>query len=529
VHLVEIIKTTENETHQILATQGCINLLNESEFPAKKKIRLFRNLFGFTNRIEEKKRIIAGLSKIKTEESLRFVTSLLHDADVKTEAALAVVTISSSKRNEPSNLTSSQVALVLAGSGAADTIVRTLENQFSQYSGLNQAPKGFTALFNGRDLTGWKGLVENPIKRAQMSAEELIIAQAVADELMHEHWKVENGILVFDGKGHSLCTANDYGNFELWVDWKIQKGGDSGIYLRGSPQVQIWDPAQWPEGSGGLYNNQKNPNKPLELADNPIGEWNQFRILMIDDRVTVYLNDVLVVENVVMENYWERDKPIYPTGQIELQAHSTPLYFRNIFIKEIPKKKEWFAGDLFNGKDLTGWQSIGRTAGGWKVEDKILFTDGEGGGWLSTEKEYDNFILDLDFRVPPGGNSGVFLRAPHKGDPAYTGMEIQVLDDYAEKYNNLNAWQYTGSVYGIQAPSTRVSKKADQWQHMTIYCNGPEVKVTLNETLIIDTNLISHLEQESSHPGLKRRKGYIGLQNHSTKIEYRNIKIKELE
>ena len=105
--------------------------------------------------------------------------------------------------------------------------------------------------------------------------------------------------------------------------------------MRGCPQVQIWDPAQWPQGSGGLYNNQKHPGKPLKAADNPVGEWNTFRIIMVGDRVTVYLNDVLVVDNVVMENYWQRDKPIYPTGQIELQAHNTALYFRNIFIREL--------------------------------------------------------------------------------------------------------------------------------------------------------------------------------------------------
>jgi hypothetical protein len=201
--------------------------------------------------------------------------------------------------------------------------------------GLNVPPEGFSALFNGRDLSGWKGLVANPAKRAMMTPDELAKAQAAADETMRKHWKVENGLLVFDGKGQSLCTARDYGDFELLVDWKIPPGGDSGIYLRGSPQVQIWDHEV---GSGGLYNNQKNPSKPLVKADNPPGEWNRFRILMIGDKVTVHLNGKLVVDNVVMENYWERDKPIYPSGQIELQNHGATLYFRNIFIREIPRQ-----------------------------------------------------------------------------------------------------------------------------------------------------------------------------------------------
>ena len=121
------------------------------------------------------------------------------------------------------------------------------------------------------------------------------------------------------------------------MDWKIQRDGDSGIYLRGSPQVQIWDAAQWSIGSGGLHNNRKNPRKPLKRVDFPVGRWNRFRIKMIGERVTVWLNEELVVDNVVMENYWNGNKPIYSTGQIELQSHRSPLWFRNIFIREITR------------------------------------------------------------------------------------------------------------------------------------------------------------------------------------------------
>lgn len=201
----------------------------------------------------------------------------------------------------------------------------------------NTPPEGFVALFNGRDLTGWKGLVKNPPERAALTPEQLAELQEAADQEMREHWSVEDGALVFDGHGSHLCTTKDYGDFELLVDWKIGPKGDSGIYLRGSPQVQIWDRPDI--GSGGLYNNQIHPSKPLVVADKPVGEWNHFRIIMIGDRVTVYLNDQLVTDNVVMENYWERDKPIYPTGQIELQSHGTKLYFKNIYLREIPREQ----------------------------------------------------------------------------------------------------------------------------------------------------------------------------------------------
>jgi len=201
---------------------------------------------------------------------------------------------------------------------------------------LNQPPKGFKQLFNGKDLSGWKGLVANPKKRAEMSADDLAAAQEKADQEMRAHWQVEEGVLVFDGKGKSLCTAKDYADFEIYVDFKIKENGDSGIYLRGSPQVQIWDPAhQNGIGSGGLYNNKQNPSQPLVTADNPIGEWNTMFIRMVGERVTVKLNGKLVVDEVVLENYWERDKPIYRTGQIELQNHGNTLYFRNIFIREL--------------------------------------------------------------------------------------------------------------------------------------------------------------------------------------------------
>ena len=201
-------------------------------------------------------------------------------------------------------------------------------------------PPGFTALFNGKDLTGWKGLLaspnDNPIRRAKLAPDQLAQAQAAADADMRAHWSVKEGVIVFDGKGRSMATAEDYGNFEMLVDWKILPGGDSGIYLRGSPQVQIWDYTKNPVGSGGLYNNQKNAHNPSLCADRPIGEWNTFRVKMVGDKVTVHLNDKLVTDNVTMENYWDRKQPIFPSGQIELQNHGNTLWFRNLFIRRLP-------------------------------------------------------------------------------------------------------------------------------------------------------------------------------------------------
>jgi hypothetical protein len=212
----------------------------------------------------------------------------------------------------------------------------------------NTPPPGFIALFNGRNLDGWQGLLkpplDNPLKRAALSADARAAAQREADENMRAHWKAEDGTLVFDGQGRSLCTARDFANFELQVDWKIPPHGDSGIYLRGSPQVQIWDPFTLPRksasevGSGGLFNNQTNRSQPLLVADKPVGEWNRFRILMVGERVHVFLNGQLVTRDTVLENYWDRSRPIFSTGPIELQNHGDQLWFKNIYLRELPAR-----------------------------------------------------------------------------------------------------------------------------------------------------------------------------------------------
>jgi hypothetical protein len=183
---------------------------------------------------------------------------------------------------------------------------------------------------------------------------------------------------------------------------------------------------------------------------------------------------------------------------------------------------------LFNGKDLSGWTPIDGPATSWRVDDGMLICSGQGSGWLSTNDEYANFELELEYRVPVGGNSGVFLRAPHKGNPAFAGMEIQVLDDYDAQYANLKPTQYTGSLYDVVPAQPRVSKKAGEWQKMHIVCKDNHVQVTLNGTQIVDADLTAHPEKVAEHPGLKRTTGHVGLQNHSSRLDFRNLRIREL-
>lgn len=196
---------------------------------------------------------------------------------------------------------------------------------------LNNPPDGFRLLFNGKDLEGWQGAISFN-KRVKLQGKELEEAQKKANDKILPHWKVEDGILAYDGKGDSLATIKDYGDFELMVDWKIGKKGDSGIYLRGNPQVQIWDD---PVGSGGLYNNKKEGQKPKVNADYPVGQWNTFHIKMKGDKTTILLNGVKIVDNAALENYWDKGQPLPAAGPIELQHHGNPLWFRNIYIKEM--------------------------------------------------------------------------------------------------------------------------------------------------------------------------------------------------
>jgi len=394
--------------------------------------------------------------------------------------------------------------------------------------------KGFVRLFNGEDLAGWKGLVGDPKSRRAMSREKLARAQAKADEEMRAHWKVVDGVLCFDGKGQSLCTAKDYGDFEMFVDWKIEAGGDSGIYLRGSPQVQIWDWQNTDIGSGGLYNNQKGASKPLKRADKLASQWNTFRIIMIGERVTVYLNDELVVDNVVMENYWEQDKPIYPNEQIELQSHDSPLYFRNVFIREITNKlTEQEEADgfklLFNGKDLKGWQ--GNTLGYVVKDGMIVVEPGLGRGDLYTAQEYGNFIMRFEFKLTPGANNGLGIRTPMNVDAAYHGMELQILDNTAEKYKDLRDYQFHGSIYGVVPAKRGYLKPVGMWNFQEVIANGKQITVKLNGTTIVDADIskVSDPKVIDRHPGLNNEKGYIAFCGHGDKLAFRSLRIKILK
>ena len=408
-------------------------------------------------------------------------------------------------------------------------------------------PEGFRSLFNGKDLTGWYGMPHfDPRKLAAMPEAERKAKLAEWKADAEAHWTVEDGELVNDGHGAYLVTDDHFGDYEFHIDYKTVPLADSGIYLKATPQVQIWDytdPAKFKHqanlGSGGLWNNSPGaPGKdPFILADKRLGEWNSFRIRQLGARTSVWLNDHLVVDHAVMENYWDRKSPLFRTGPIELQTHGGEIRWRNIFIREIPAEEanallaehegQAFT-PLFNGTDLTGWQGAVEN---YEVVDGAIQCKQGHGGQLLTEKEYGNFIARLEFKLPPGGNNGLAIRSPGTGDVAYAGMcELQVLDSEHEKYAGLDDRQHHGSAYGMAAAHRGFLRETGEWNFQEVTVNGSTIKVELNGSVILNADLskVTEFLAERPHPGKDRMAGYFGFAGHNDPVLFRNVSIREL-
>jgi hypothetical protein len=414
----------------------------------------------------------------------------------------------------------------------------------------DQPPPGFTALFNGKDLAGWWGAeTEDPRKYMALSPEEYKTKHDSSLEDIQKHWRAENGELVNDGKGLYLTTDKFYRDFELLVDYRTVPLADSGIYLRGCPQVQIWDYTEKAKfelgadkGSGALWNNSPGaPGKdPLVLADKPFGEWNHFRIVMTGARVWVWLNDKQTVNGALLENYYDRKLPVPPKGPLQLQTHGGEIRWRNLFIREIGSDE---ADQLLRGKDPEGFHSVfdGKDFEGWagpvdeyQVKDGAITCRPGKGGTIYTKDEYQDFMARLEFKLPPGGNNGLAIRYPGQGDTAYVGMcEIQVLDDNYEKATGekIDPRQAHGSAYGMVAAQRGYQHPIGEWNYEEVTIKGPTIKVELNGTVILDCDLskVTDYMAGHAHPGKERKSGHFGFAGHNDPVMFRNISIKRLD
>jgi HEAT repeat protein len=534
-----------NKTYEGPAFEGYVKQIKSTDLKDEQKLLLFRKIMPYALSSDRKNEIIIEIGKLKTFQSLIFIADYLDDSATAATAAKSAMLIALPSVNSKAGLYGDNVKEILTKA------VGKLQGQESEYDKemINKylagmpSDEGFKPMFNGQDLSGWQGLVENPVLRAKMKPAELAKKQIEANKKVPGNWSVREGCIWFNGAGDNLCSIKEYGDFEMLVDWKITKKGDSGIYLRGSPQVQIWDTSRVDAGaqvgSGGLYNNQVNTSKPLKVADNPVGDWNSFRIIMIGEKVSVWLNGELVVDNVTLENYWDRKIPIFPVGPIELQAHGTDLAFRDIFVREISEKEYNLSPEeksegyiaLFNGRNLDNWVGNKKS---YVAEDGMIVIKpvDDSGGNLYTEKEYENFIFRFEFQLTPAANNGLGIRAPLSGDAAYVGMELQILDDSDPVYASLQPYQYHGSVYGV-IPSIRgFLKPVGEWNYEEVTATGTQIKIVLNGTTIVDGDIAGPRDNgtmdHKDHPGLKNKTGHIGFLGHGSLVNFRNIRIKEI-
>ncbi|MFW6259725.1 MAG: DUF1080 domain-containing protein, partial [Tangfeifania sp.] len=544
--LYEVAQNSTGE-YRSKAFSNFVRMVRTANLPDDQKLLQYRKIMPYATNANDKKQALNAIGNLKTFLSLVYLEGFLDDSELQQAVARSIMRIALPDNNGQNGFAGEKVRELLK------RVTAILEGEESEYdiininNYLNDMPdeKGFVSMFNGENLEGWQGMLldGNPIKIEQLSEAERAKAQKEANKKMHEFWAVKDNTIVFNGKGANLVSKKEYGDFELITDWRITKNGDSGIYLRGTPQVQIWDTSRVDVGaqvgSGGLYNNQKYESDPLKVADNPVGEWNTFRIKMIGENVTVYLNGELVVDNVPLENYWDRSQPIFPKGTIELQAHGTDLAFRDIYVKEIDtdkiglteeEKTEGFTS-LFNGMNLDGWQ--GNKTDYYAENGELIVNPKRGGhGNLFTDKEYSDFIFRFEFQLTPGANNGLGVRAPLEGDAAYAGMELQILDNTAPIYANLAEYQYHGSVYGVIPAKRGFLKPVGDWNTQEVVLKGNDIKITLNGEVILEGNIAEASKNGTldgrDHPGLEREKGYIGFLGHGSPLKFRNIRIKDL-
>ncbi len=350
-------------------------------------------------------------------------------------------------------------------------------------------------LFNGKNLDGW---------------------HVTGCEV-----EIDGGALRLESGDGFVRTDHRYGDFVLDLEWRAltKEKYDSGIYIRCElPQGERPWPRQYQvnllEGKEGVINGLEGSQPRTDLIKP--GDWNRFRITAIGETVSLEING---------QAAWKGSGLKAPSGFIGFQSEvpgGGRFEFRNIRVTELTHRS------MFNGKDLQGWQpGNGKEATCWMVEDGLLVCNGKKGPWLRSEEQYGDFNLRLDYMLKPGGNSGVYVRVPlngdHRGQEANqqeAGTEIQLLDDRAERYAKLKPYQYTGSVYAIAPAKEHVGRDPGQWNSIEIDCRGTRYRITHNGVVIVDADT-------DEFPELKNRllQGYLGLQNHSEEVWFRNLRV----
>ena len=406
---------------------------------------------------------------------------------------------------------------------------------------------GFEPIFDGQTLEGWHAVPhKNPSELASMdpAAREAQLQKWWTEA--SDHWTVEDGSIVNDGEGPFLVTDEEFEDYELYLEYKTVPLADSGIYLKGTPQVQIWDVQNTSQfrhgnyrGSGGLWNNSPGADgkDPLRMADRPIGQWNTVLVRQVGARTTVILNGQTVVNHATMENYWDRDSPLFRSGPIALQTHGGEIRWRKLAVRRLEPDQ---ANDyldlhekvafrtLFDGQSLQGWTG---SVDDYEVVDGAIQCRAGQGGNLLTEEVFSDFQVRLEFKLPPAGNNGLAIRSPGEGDPAYQSMcELQVLDTEHPKYANIDPRQAHGSAYGMVAAKRGFLRETGQWNFQEVTVQGSTVRVELNGYVILDADLseVTEYMGDRPHPGKDSTEGHFGFAGHNDPVAFRNIQVRIL-
>lgn len=399
----------------------------------------------------------------------------------------------------------------------------------STLAAAEKAEEGFVSLFNGKDLAGWQGGTDG--------------------------WTVKDGVLTAKKSAHGiLYTKKEYDNFVVQLEFRQEPGGNNGVGLRAplvgkqpafsSLEVQILDDdhpkhkdLKSEQFCGAIYG----VSAPKRGHVKPPWKWNTMEIVANGPRIKVTLNGTLITD---VDLSTVGPKEIHghkltgllrPKGYLALCGHRQHTEFRNVRIKELKssttdaakEKKEGFVS-LFDGKTLDGWQG---NLQGHAVKNGALVCNKETRGKIVTKKEFANFVFRFEFKLSPGANNGIGLRTPLEGDPAYVGMESQILDDSAPNWANLKPYQYHGSIYGIFSAKRGSLKPVGQWNSEEIVCDGSKIKVTVNGNVIVDADLDTVRDgtlDGKNHPGRFRKSGFVGFLSHGHDVAFRNVRIKEL-
>ena len=385
-------------------------------------------------------------------------------------------------------------------------------------------------------------VVGNPETRKAMKPKALAKAQLEADAAMAQKWSLTDGILTAQANAPAIQFPKQYENFEMILDWKTP--GEAGIAVRAIPQIRLGGVS----GTGMLAD-----DKGVADADNRPGNCNILYVKVVDDRITVFENDVKIVENAVMTNPDMPGEPVGICGCIELIAGTAPVEFRNVYVNELPSTPvfELSAEEaaegfevLFDGRSLHKW--TGNTTNYVPLNGTIDVTAQYGGsGNLYTKKEYSDFVLRFEFRfIREGVNNGIGIRTPMGVDAAFEGMEIQILDHDAPIYKDIKNYQQHGSVYGVIAAKRVKFPPLGDWNVEEIRAVGDRITVTVNGEVILDGNIREacqghcvgdpgekgnhYMIDHRNHPGLFNKSGHLGLLGHGAGIQFRNLRVLDL-